>query len=130
MWTWGSLIVAGIAYNPKLLAPGELPTNWDDAVNPRYNGQISVKLPTSGLQHGVWYRLRQLYGEDFWQKFGEMKARAFDSYVQQFDRMANGQDKMVYSAQYSGHLQFKAKGADLGFIFPKYGMFAGRRSTA
>lgn len=126
-WTWGSLIVAGIAYNPKLVAPNEVPTNWDDAVNPRFNGQINVKLSTSGLQHGMWYQLRKMYGEDFWQKFGEMKPRAFDSYVQQFDRMVNGQDKMVYSAQYSGYLQFKAKGADLGFVLPKDGMFAGQQ---
>lgn len=126
-WTWGALIVAGIAYNPKLVPEAERPTNWDDAIHPRFNGQINVKLSTSGLQHGVWYRLRQLYGEDFWQKFGEMKPRAFDSYVQQFDRMVNGQDKMVHGAQYSGYLQFKAKGADVGFIQPKDGMYVGQQ---
>jgi iron(III) transport system substrate-binding protein len=126
-WTWGSLIIAGIAYNPKLVPPGEVPTNWDDAVNPRFNGQVNVKLSTSGLQHGLWYRLRQLYGEDFWTKFAEMKPRAFDSYVQQFDRLVNGQDKMVHGAQYSGYLQFRAKGAELGFVQPKDGMFAGQQ---
>ncbi len=126
-WTWGSLIIAGIAYNPRLVPPGEIPTNWDDAINPRFNGMLNVKLSTSGLQHGIWYRMRQLYGEDFWQKFSEMKPRAFDSYVQQFDRMVNGQDKIVHGAQYSGYLQFKAKGAELGFVQPKDGMYAGQQ---
>ena len=121
-WIWGALIVAGIAYHPKLVPEADRPINWDDAVHPRFAGQINMKLSTSGLQHGVWYRLRQLYGEDFWQKFSELKPRAFDSYVQQFDRMVNGQDKMVHGAQYSGYLQFEAKGADVGFIQPKDGM--------
>lgn len=126
-WTWGALIVAGIAYNPKLVPANEVPTNWTDILDPRWEGQINVKLSTSGLQHGTWYKLRQLYGADYWTKFEPLKPRAFDSYVQQFDRMVNGQDKLVHGAQYSGYLQFKAKGAQLEFVFPKDGLFVGQQ---
>ena len=48
--------------------------------------------------------------------------RAFDSYVQQFDRTVNGQDHLIHTAQYSGYLQFKAKGAPIGFVFPELGL--------
>ena len=48
--------------------------------------------------------------------------RAFDSYVQQFDRAVNGEDKVVVGAQYSGFLEFKAKGAPLEFVFPAKGV--------
>jgi iron(III) transport system substrate-binding protein len=42
--------------------------------------------------------------------------------VQQFDRMVNGQDKLVHTAQYSAYLQLKAKGAELAFVFPTDGV--------
>ena len=60
--------------------------------------------------------IRQIYGDDYWKKFAELNPRAFDSYVQQFDRTVNGQDKVISTAQYSGYLQFKAKGAPIAFV--------------
>jgi len=126
-FTWGALIVAGLAYNPKLVNANEVPRNWPDVFNPAFKGAINAKLSTSGLQHGSWYKLRQLYGEDYWTKFAALEPRGFDSYVQQFDRMVNGQDKVVHSAQYSGYLQVKAKGAQLEFVFPTDGVIVGQQ---
>ena len=60
------------------------------------------RVSTSGLQHVTWYMIRQIYGDDYWKKFGELNPHAFDSYVQQFDRTVNGQDKVISTAQYSG----------------------------
>ena len=93
--------MAGLAYNPKLVPANEAPKNWPDALNPTFKDAVNTKLSTSGLQHAVWYKLRQLYGEDYWTKFATQQPRGFDSYVQQFDRMVNGQDKLVHTAQYS-----------------------------
>ena len=126
-FTWGALIVAGLAYNPKLVPANEVPKSWADGLNPAFAGAINAKLSTSGLQHGAWYKLRQLYGPDYWTKFGALQPRGFDSYVQQFDRMINGQDKVVHSAQYSGYLQMKAKGAQLEFVFPTDGVIVGQQ---
>lgn len=126
-WAWGSLIVAGLAYNPKLVTGDDIPKNWTDVFKPAFQGAINTKLSTSGLQHGTWYKLRQLYGEQYWSKFAEMQPRGFDSYVQQFDRMVNGQDKVVHTAQYSGYLQVKAKGAQLEFVFPTDGVVVGQQ---
>jgi iron(III) transport system substrate-binding protein len=123
-WTWGSLVLAGIAYNPRLVTPEEAPRNWPDVMNPRWADAISVKVTISGLQHTTWYMLRQLYGNDFWQKLAPSKPHAFDSYVQQFDRLVNGQDKVAITAQYSGYLMMKAKGAPVEFVYPPDGLIA------
>ena len=120
-FTWGSLIVAGLAYNPKLVAAGEVPKNWPDVLSPVFQGAINAKLSTSGLQFATWYKLRQLYGEQYWTRFAELQPHGFDSYVQQFDRMTSGQDKLVHTAQYSAYLMMKAKGALLEFVFPSDG---------
>jgi iron(III) transport system substrate-binding protein len=123
-WTWGSLVLAGIAYNPRLVSAEEAPRNWPDVMNPKWADAISVKVTISGLQHTTWYMLRQLYGNDFWQKLAPLEPHAFDSYVQQFDRLVNGQDKVAITAQYSGYLMMKAKGAPVEFVYPPDGLIA------
>ncbi len=121
-YTWDNVIIAGIAYNPTLLAADQAPKSFKDLINPLWANGVNTKLSTSGLQHFTWYYLKTLYGDDFWKKFGALEPRGFDSYVQQFDRMVSGQDKVVAMAQYSGYLIAKAKGAPVTFVIPEEGM--------
>ena len=124
-WAWGSVLTAGIAYNPKLVPADQAPRSWHDLLNPAWADSISVKVSNSGLQHETWFELRRLYGDDYWTEFAKLKPRAFDSYVQQYDRVTNGQDKIIATAQYSGYLQYKAKGAPIEFVYPADGLPAG-----
>lgn len=121
-WTWSSFIMAGIAYNPKLVPADKVPKSWKDMLEPRWAGTVNTKASTSGLQHISWYELKQLYGDDYWKKFAELKPRAFDSYVQQYDRLVSGQDAVIHTAQLSGYLLAKAKGAPIEFVYPEEGM--------
>ena len=121
-WTWSALGPAGIAYNPDTVPPDQVPKTWEEAIDPKWTGAITVKLSTSGLQHVSWYELRRLYGPDYWTKFGALKPAGFDSYVQQFDRLVNRQDKIIHTAQYAGYLEWKKKGAPVGFVAPEAGM--------
>ena len=121
-WTWGSVIMGGIAYNPKNVAAADAPKKWEDLLDPKFKDGINVKVSNSGLQHGVWYMLKPILGMDYFKKFGEQKPRAFDSYVQQYGRLVDGQDKVIMGAQYSGYIEFKAKGAPLAFVFPETGV--------
>ena len=121
-FTWGSIIMAGIAYNPNNVPAAEAPKKWEDLLDPKWKDSINVKVSNSGLQHGVWYMLKPILGMDYFKKFGEQKPRAFDSYVQQYGRLVDGQDKIIMGAQYSGYIEFKAKGAPLGFVFPETGV--------
>jgi iron(III) transport system substrate-binding protein len=123
-FTWGAISMAGIAYNPNLVPANEAPKTWLDMLDPRWTDTITVKTPTSGMQHMVWYSLRRLYGPEYWTKFAELKPKAFDSYVQQFDRTVNGQDKIIHTAQYSGYLLAKAKGAPIEYVYPPDGLIA------
>ena len=121
-WTWGSVIMGGIAYNPKNVTAADAPKKWEDLLDPKWKDAINVKVSNSGLQHGVWYMLKPILGMDYFKKFGEQKPRAFDSYVQQYGRLVDGQDKVIMGAQYSGYIEFKAKGAPLAFVFPETGV--------
>jgi iron(III) transport system substrate-binding protein len=123
-WTWGAIIIAGLAYNPKLVKPEDAPKTWKDALDPKWSGVINTKTSTSGLQDVTWYELRKLYGDEYFDKLAALKPRGFDSYVQQFDRMISGQDTIVHTAQYSAYLLSKAKGAPVAFVFPEEGLTA------
>ena len=121
-WTWGSVIMGGIAYNPKNVAEADAPKKWEDLLDPKLKDGINVKVSNSGLQHGVWYMLKPILAKDYFKRFAEQKPRAFDSYVQQYGRLVDGQDKVIMGAQYSGYIEFKAKGAPLAFVFPETGV--------
>ncbi|MGE0226522.1 MAG: ABC transporter substrate-binding protein [Acetobacteraceae bacterium] len=123
-WIWCGVIVAGIAYNPNLVSPQEAPKSWKDVLDPKWKGSINVKVSNSGLQHLTWYVLKQALGDNYFKELAEQQPRAFDSYVQQFDRTVNGQDKIIHTAQYSGYLQFKAKGAPIAYVSPTEGSSA------
>jgi iron(III) transport system substrate-binding protein len=123
-WTWGAIGVAAIAYNPRLVPADQAPKNWLDAVDPRWKDSITSKGSTSGMQHMTWYLLRQLYGEDYWKKFAALNPKGFDSYVQQYSRTIDGQEKIIHTAQYSGYLLAKAKGAPIEFVYPPDGLIA------
>ena len=73
-WTWGSIIMAGIAYNPNNVAAAEAPKTWEDLLDPKWNDAINVKVSNSGLQHGVWYMLKPILGEDYFKKFADAEA--------------------------------------------------------
>src|SRR5678815_6159996 len=83
-FTWGSIIMAGIAWNPNNVSDAEAPKKWEDLPNPKWKDAINVKVSNSGLQHGVYYVLKPILGEAYFKQFGEQKPRAFDSYVQQY----------------------------------------------
>lgn len=121
-WTWGAVGPAGIAYNPNVVTPDQAPKTWQEAISPKWADAITVKLSTSGLQHVSWFELRRLYGPDYWKNFGELKPKGFDSYVQQYDRLVNQQDKIIHTAQYAGYLEWKKKGAPVAFVAPEAGL--------
>jgi iron(III) transport system substrate-binding protein len=123
-WMWGGIIIAGIAYNPTTVKAEDAPKSWKDLLNPKWKDAINVKVSNSGLQHEAWLMIKEKYGDSYWNDFGALNPRAFDSYVQQFDRTVSGQDQVICTAQYSGYLQFKAKGAPIAFVNPEEGVIA------
>jgi iron(III) transport system substrate-binding protein len=124
-WVWGAVIMSGLAYNSNVVPADQAPKRWEDALDPKWTDQVNVKVSNSGLQHVTWYELRRVLGADYFKQFAALKPRAFDSYVQQYDRAVNRQDKLIHTAQYSGYLEFKAKGAPIAFVYPAIGLPAG-----
>jgi iron(III) transport system substrate-binding protein len=125
LWCWGAVIMAGFSYNPNILKADQVPKKWADLPVSGFTGAVSVKSSNSGLQFTTWEVFNKLLGEDYWKRFAELKPKAFDSYVQQFDRIVNGDDKLAVTAQYSGYLAYRQKNAPVEFVAPEDGLPAG-----
>src|SRR4051794_8464272 len=68
LWTWGAIIMAGIAYNPNVVPADQAPKTWEDVLDPKWADQVSVKVSNSGLQHVTWFELKRVLGEDYFKK--------------------------------------------------------------
>ena len=128
-FTWGCIIASGIAYNPNNVKPEDAPKTWEDLLDPKWKDAVNVKVSNSDLQMAAWYVLKPILGDAYFQKFGDNKPRGFDSYVQQYGRLIDGQDKVIMAAQYSGYVEFKAKGAPLAFVAPATGLPSAQQSV-
>src|SRR5258706_15106961 len=53
-WTWGAVIMSGLAYNPQVVPADQAPKTWEDALDPKWTDAINVKVSNSGLQHVTW----------------------------------------------------------------------------
>lgn len=120
-WAWGAVILSGFVYNSKTMPADQAPKDWTDLTDPKWAGVLSLKSSNSGLQSVTWYVLKNKLGDKYWDEVAKQKPRLFDSYVQQFDRIVNGEDKVAAAAQYSGYLEFMNRGAPVTFVFPKSG---------
>src|SRR5260370_30240796 len=88
-WTWGSVIMGGIAYNPKNVAAADAPHKRAHLLDPTCKDATNGAVPNAGPQHGVWYMLKPILGMVYFKKFAEQKPRDFDSYVQQYGRLVD-----------------------------------------
>ncbi len=122
-WTTGSVNSCGIAYNPAFVKPEDAPKSWGDIVkNPAWANAINLKSTNAFMSRSTWWAMKQRYGDQYWTEFAKLKPRGFDSYVQQYDRLINGQDKIAACAQYNAFVEYTAKGAKLAFVVPEEGM--------
>ena len=50
-WTWGAIIMSGIAYQPEgVVPPDQAPKSWEDVLDPKWKNSVSVKVSNSGLR--------------------------------------------------------------------------------
>jgi iron(III) transport system substrate-binding protein len=121
-FTWYSLILAGIAYNTNLVPESEAPRSWKDLLDPRWRGSINFKDSASGLQSVQWFMLKKLYGDQFWKDMAAQNPKGLASTTQQYERLINGEDKVIGLAQYNNYLEFKQRGAPINFVIPPEGL--------
>ena len=122
-WTWGSIIMARHRLQPQQ----RVGRRGAQEVGRPARSEVEGRDQRQGLELRPAAR-RLVHAEadpgrrTTSRNSPRSKPRAFDSYVQQYGRLVDGQDKIIMGAQYSGYIEFKAKGAPLAFVFPETGV--------
>ena len=58
-----------ISYNPEMLKDCDVPTSWNDLLNPKWKGKISIPDPKVGGGHYYFvFTMYKLFGKDWFEK--------------------------------------------------------------
>ena len=104
LWTGNWINLAGIAWNPNLVKADEAPKTYND------------------LQYNQYVMIAKLYGDSWWDKMAAQKPVALAGTAQQFEKVVNGELKIVGLAQTSSYAQKKLAGAPIDMLLPKEGV--------
>src|SRR5258708_17257819 len=69
-WTWGSVIMAGIPYNPNNVPAPAAPKKWDDLLDPKMKGAINRQVSNSAPHHRALFMLKPLLRQHYFHKVG------------------------------------------------------------
>ena len=120
--TWASL--ASIIYNTDKVKAADVPKNWPDLLDPKWQNQVAVGNPSYSGMVGVWtLALTKLYGWEFFTKLNAQKpqvGRSIDDAV----TLLNSGERMVALGSASTALRNAAKGNPIGVVYPSDGAVA------
>jgi iron(III) transport system substrate-binding protein len=86
----------GIAYNPKLVPPELVPTNWNDLAKPEFKGKIMLTDPrNSETTVPFILLLREEFGDDFLRELGKQELRLVPVTQQGVEQVAAGEAWVV-----------------------------------
>lgn len=57
MWFSTTATVVGIAYNPNNVSEADAPATWEDLVDPKWKGQITIAAPTLSTAQATYYQM-------------------------------------------------------------------------
>lgn len=81
-----------IAYNTNLVEEGDAPTEWQDLLDPKWQGDIG--LVHIGAGGSTWSRdlwLRQTYGIEFWEQLAQNEPQILNGAGQTTEELARGE---------------------------------------
>lgn len=116
----GGEFVIGIAYNTDLVPAEEVPTSFEDLLDPKWSGQLGTINPTTGgaFVWDFWDFLIQEYGEDFVTAIVAQEPTFAEAPIPGAQAMAAGERAIFFPtfASVIGNLQ--NEGAPVAINFP------------
>ena len=86
---WVSLI--GIAWNTEVIKAADEPKSWNDLLDPKFKGKISVYNSSASSPFNAWYLLSQSLGTEYWDKMADQELRTYESSAQILDSLSSGE---------------------------------------
>ena len=128
-----SIMVIGI--NTALVKPSDVPSTWNDLLDPKWKGKIGfASIDAGGTAYSLYFFLRQRYGLDYWKRLAAQEARIVPTASPVVTDLARGETSVAFDP-ISSLVAGAATGAPIKVIapaegVPSFGISGGITSTA
>lgn len=121
--TWQNLCVntkngvSGVTYNTDLVAEDQVPTSWEDLLDPYWNGKMILSNPAPGGYYMQWaLMMRDAFGPDFLEGIAAQEPTLDDSSVSAAEKVASGAAEISVLSQLDSASALVKKGAPVKWI--------------
>jgi iron(III) transport system substrate-binding protein len=112
----------GIGYNTTKLKEPDVPKNWTDLLDPKWNNNIALGHPAFSGYVGTWaLTLRDQYGWQFFEKLAKNNPRVGRSINDTVTMLNAGESEIAGSGPVGTLLESAQKGNPLAMIYPTDG---------
>ena len=112
----------GIGYNTAKLKETDVPKNWTDLLDPKWNNNIALGHPAFSGYVGTWaLTLRDQYGWQFFEKLAKNNPRIGRSINDTVTMLNAGESEIAGSGPVGTLLESAQKGNPLAMIYPADG---------
>jgi iron(III) transport system substrate-binding protein len=117
--TYGILVA--LTYNTDKVKPAEVPTNWTDLADKKWQGQVTLGSPNfSGAMGGWTVAMQRLYGPDFLAKLAGNKPLVGRSIDDTLIHLNSG-ESAIAAGDVASTSRSKDRGNPLGIAYPSDG---------
>jgi iron(III) transport system substrate-binding protein len=117
--TYGILVA--LTYNTDKVKPADVPTNWTDLADKKWQGQVTLGSPNySGGMAGWTVAMQQLYGPDFVQKLADNKPLVGRSMDDTLIHLNSGESSIA-AGDVASTSRSIVRGNPLGIAYPSDG---------
>ena len=112
----------GIGYNTAKVKEADVPRNWTDLIDPRWNNNIALGHPGFSGYVGTWVlTLRNQYGWDFFEKLAKNNPHVGRSINDTVTMLNAGESAVAGSGPAATLLESVRKGNPLAMVYPTDG---------
>lgn len=113
--------VTALTYNTDKVKPADVPKNWTDLLDKKWQGQVTVGSPNfSGTLAGWVVLMKKLYGMDFFQKLADNKPLVGRSIDDALVHLNSG-ERSIAAGDAASTSRNKARGNPVGVSYPSDG---------
>lgn len=118
---WASLYLQpfGIAYNTKLVSPKDTPKGYEDLLNPKWKGKMSLDSGDVDWFAGILHIMGKDKGLDYMNKLGEQDLTLRKGHTLLLDVLIAGEHSIDINAHLQRVERYRNKGAPIDWLAPE-----------
>lgn len=112
----------GLVYNKQKVQGADVPTSWNDLLDPKWRGLASVAHPGFSGAAGAWcLEMRRLYGDGWFKKLADNKVQVGRSTIDTVTTVNSG-ERSISAGPITLAARVADRGNPVGWVVPKEGL--------